>query len=211
MAADLHRMLGAAGIAPPYILAGHSLGGIIARRFITHYPGEVGGLLVIDSSHEDQMHQFAAEDWREGSVAARQALRRQARILGARRLAALLGLLRHLDAEVAREAPPEFADPARAIILSTRQRRTVVRELLMFSRLQGQSPDLGSLPLTVLTSAKGDRTWRGWPAWTRMQTELAALSSDSRHIHASKAGHYIHLDEPELVIQAVKYLLSRSG
>jgi hypothetical protein len=42
-----------------------------------------------------------------------------------------------------------------------------------------------------------------------MQAELAALSSDSRHVTAQKAGHQIHLDEPMLVIQAIGDLVKR--
>jgi pimeloyl-ACP methyl ester carboxylesterase len=43
----------------------------------------------------------------------------------------------------------------------------------------------------------------------RLQGELAVLSTDSRHITASRAGHYIHLDEPELVAEAIRDLVSR--
>jgi pimeloyl-ACP methyl ester carboxylesterase len=54
MADDLHAMLEAAGIGPPYVIAGHSMGGIVARRFRSRYPADVAGMLLIDSSHEDQ-------------------------------------------------------------------------------------------------------------------------------------------------------------
>jgi pimeloyl-ACP methyl ester carboxylesterase len=208
MAAELEELLAAAGIQPPYILAGHSLGGIIARRFISRCPDSVCGLLLIDSSHEDQARRLREENCREGDVSnVMRALRRQSRVLGARRFAASLGLLWNLDADIAREAPPEFAAAARSIILSTRQRRTVVRELLILARPQGQPQHIGSMPLTVLTSA--NRSWSGWPAWTRMQAELVKLSSDSRHVLARRAGHYVHLDEPELVIQAIRNLVNR--
>jgi pimeloyl-ACP methyl ester carboxylesterase len=56
-------------------------------------------------------------------------------------------------------------------------------------------------------NAKGAPSARA--AWVRLQGELAALSTDSRHITASRAGHYIHLDEPELVIEAIRDLVSR--
>lgn len=208
MAADLHEMLTGAGFEPPYILAGHSLGGIIARRFISQYPGTVRGLLLIDSSHEDQARQFRKDGWWGGGLSnLRRALQRQFRILGARRLAVTLGLLRHFDAEIAREAPPEFAGAARAITLSTRHRRMAVWELLTLARSQGQPPDLGSLPLTVLTSA--NHSWRGWTTWTRLQAELAGLSADNCHINAREAGHYVHLDEPALVVRVIRDLLAR--
>ncbi len=204
MADDLCGLLTAAGIAPPYILAGHSLGGVIARRFITRYPASVCGLVLIDSSHEDQVRRLG----RDGRISnVKRAARRQCRILGARRLAAALGLIPSLYADAAREAPPEFAAAARAIMLSTHHRRTVVRELFILARSQGQPPDLGALPLTVLTSA--NRSWAGWPAWEQMQLELTQISSDSTHLAAVKAGHYINLDQPEVVVAVIRDMVRR--
>ncbi|MGH3188212.1 MAG: alpha/beta fold hydrolase [Streptosporangiaceae bacterium] len=208
MAADLHAMLHAADFQPPYVLAGHSIGGIVARRFCVRHPDEVAGILLIDSSHEGQASRFDAADWRKGTVGyIRVMARRQARILGARRLADSLGLMPSIEDDVAREAPPERADPARAIILSTRQRRTMVREMFMMVRLREAPPDLGSVPLAVLTRASSAES--EWSAWAQMQGELAALSSDSVHIHAEKGGHYLQRDEPDLVIRAIRDLVRR--
>jgi len=113
-------------------------------------------------------------------------MQRQARVLGALRLAASIGLTRGLDAEIAREAPPEYARAYRAILLSSRERRVAVREMLMVAFMQGAPPGLDSIPLTVLTRAPSTR-W-DWPAWARMQDELAVLSSDSEHIKAQAPG-----------------------
>src|SRR5471032_2666017 len=54
----LHALLGAAGEGPPYVMAGHSWGGQIVRLYATQYPSEVTGLILIDSSHEDQVRRF---------------------------------------------------------------------------------------------------------------------------------------------------------
>src|SRR3954470_13384901 len=58
--ATLHALLGKAGERPPYVMAGHSWGGQIVRLYATHYAAEVVGLVLIDSSHEDQVRRFAA-------------------------------------------------------------------------------------------------------------------------------------------------------
>jgi pimeloyl-ACP methyl ester carboxylesterase len=208
MAADLRALLLAAGIPPPYILAGHSIGGVVARRFYARNPELAAGIVLIDSSHEGQARRFDAADWRKGTAGyIRVMARRQARILGARRLADSLGLMPGIEDDVAREAPPEHANAARAIILSTRQRRTMVREMLMMVRLRETPPDLGSVPLAVLTRASSPGT--EGVAWAQMQDELAALSSDSMHIHAERGGHYLQLDNPELVAQAIRDLVKR--
>lgn len=208
MAADLYALLTAAGIPTPYVLVGHSYGGIVARRFYAEHAGVVAGMLLVDSSHEQQTRRFAREDWRRGPVRyAWSTVKRQARILGMRRLAASLGLVRGLNAEIAREAPPEYAGTYRAILLSSRQRRVAVREMHMAAHSWGQPPELDSIPLTVLTRASG--TGESWPVWAQLQDELAALSTDSEHIHAETAGHFIHLDEPDLVVKAIRDLVRR--
>jgi pimeloyl-ACP methyl ester carboxylesterase len=208
VAADLHRLLSAAGIPAPYIVAGHSFGGIIARCFQAQHPDDVAGILLIDSSHEQQAKRLCAADWRDGTVEALwRAAQRRARILGARRLAASLGLLRDLDADIAREVPPQHAGAARAIYLSTWERRIVVRELLMMARTWEPPTPLGSLPLTVLTADRP--SWSGWPVWKPMQDELAALSTDSEHIMARTDQHYIHRHEPDLVVKAIRDLVRR--
>ena len=56
----LHALLEKAGERPPYVLAGHSYGRMIARLYAMRFPAEVVGLVLIDSSHEDQMRRFAA-------------------------------------------------------------------------------------------------------------------------------------------------------
>jgi len=208
MAADLHAMLTAAEIMPPYVLVGHSIGGIVARRFYRQHPDLVTGMLLIDSSHEMQARRFTELHWRRGRVMyLRFAARQQARILGARRLADRLGLLRELNADIAREVLPEQAEAYRAILLSSPHRRAAVREMVMAASTWGDPPTLGSIPLTVITRASSPR-W-DWPVWAGMQDELAALSADSVHIHAQEAGHYVHRDEPELVIQAIRDLVAR--
>ena len=209
MAADLHALLSAADIPPPYVLVGHSMGGIVARRFYAQHPGMVAGMLLVDSSHEQQQRYFAAADWRKGPILlVRVAAQRQARILGARRLAASLGLARGLDAVIAREAQPQCAMAYRAVMLSSRQRRVSVRELLMMTHTWGQPPRLDSIPLTVLTALRRlDESLL--PAWVQMQEELAALSSDSVHVTVRESGHYLHLDDPDLVIKAIRDLVRR--
>ena len=53
MVADLHALLTAADEPPPYVLAGHSFGGLIVRLYACTYPDEVAGLVLVDSAHED--------------------------------------------------------------------------------------------------------------------------------------------------------------
>ena len=74
--------------------------------------------------------------------------------------------------------------------------------MLLAARHRNQPADLGSLPLTVLTSAS-----MPLDVWPQLQDELADLSTASRHIYAQRAGHNIHLDEPEAVIRALREMI----
>jgi pimeloyl-ACP methyl ester carboxylesterase len=54
VASDLHKTLQRAGVLPPYILVGASIGGEYARVYTAHYPSDVAGLVLVDSTHPDQ-------------------------------------------------------------------------------------------------------------------------------------------------------------
>ena len=59
---DLQGLLSAAHIPPPYILVGHSIGGLYARAFDTQYDAQVAGIVLLDSSHEEQIWRFAESE-----------------------------------------------------------------------------------------------------------------------------------------------------
>src|SRR5438132_1227408 len=61
--ADLHTLLGAAGVPGPYILAGHSLGGLFVRLYASTYPGEVVGLILVDAYSERLETLLKPERW----------------------------------------------------------------------------------------------------------------------------------------------------
>lgn len=208
MADDLQALLKGAGIAPPYIVAGHSMGGIVARRFQSRYPADVAGVLLVDSSHEDQARRLGGD--RDRALLKR-AARRRARILGLRRLGVQTGLASGFNAaSLDRETVPEYAGAAKAVSLTTGQRRAVVRELLLLARSQGQPQNLGDLPLTVLSAGNAQRRqWADWDTWCELQNELADLSSCSAHMYAVNADHFVHLHDPGVVVQAIRDLVTR--
>ena len=60
--ASLQRLLGEKGLSPPYVLVGHSLGGVYAQLFARQYPKEISGVVLIDSSHPDQEEMRRAQE-----------------------------------------------------------------------------------------------------------------------------------------------------
>jgi pimeloyl-ACP methyl ester carboxylesterase len=93
-AEELHRLLEGAGIEPPYVVVGHSYGGFVSRLFAAKYAAETAGLVLIDSSHEDEIEPYRRYygdspegDWVDGGDhididATAAALRRTARDFG---------------------------------------------------------------------------------------------------------------------------------
>ena len=61
--ADLHALLKAGGEAGPYVLVGHSYGGLIVRLYGSTYPKEVSGLVLIDALNEGLQDAETAEQW----------------------------------------------------------------------------------------------------------------------------------------------------
>jgi pimeloyl-ACP methyl ester carboxylesterase len=215
-AGDLHTALQRAGIAPPYVLAGHSMGGYIVLMFAAAYPGEVAGIVLIDSSHPSQADALPHYHWRTLKHAAR----RRAQWYGVRRLARDLGFSDDDPSGV----PAQYADAAAALLLSDRRRRTSWWELALRAQIGAEvgrrTGPLGDIPLTVLTCSKDSPdaatpkeqayVRKHFETWYPLQADLAALSTDSRHVVAENAGHYIHHRQPELVVEAILDLVRRA-
>jgi alpha/beta hydrolase fold len=69
---ELHALLGAIGVGPPYVLVGHSYGGMVVRAFAAAHPSDVDGMVLIDSSSEPEVpvyHRLHAGPWIDGDVA----------------------------------------------------------------------------------------------------------------------------------------------
>jgi pimeloyl-ACP methyl ester carboxylesterase len=205
MAGELHALLRGAGIMPPYVLVGHSMGGLVARVFIQRYPDEVTGLALVDSSHPGQkgrLPKIEMRNYRGGKLL--EAALAWTRPLGLRRLAGDLGLRQSASAG------------------RSRHRRAAYGELLAFDAMCREvAGGVGDLPLAVVTSSEldpnqpaGSRTRRArhrfYPSWAALQGELATLSTNSTHVVSERAGHYVHRDDPELVTRVITALVAQT-
>jgi pimeloyl-ACP methyl ester carboxylesterase len=202
-AEQLHTLLAAAGVGPPYVLAGHSYGGLVVRMFVARYPGEVAGVVLVDASHPDQWIHIPAS--RGGRTVA----------IG-NRIAAVLarfGVLRLLRTErpfIAGLPAREHAE-MRAYLARPQGWAAGADGLLAWPDSREQvnaAGGLGSLPLVVLSVTEQDR----YPqVLTRLQNDLATLSADSRHITVTGATHYTLISEREhadIVADAIRAVVA---
>jgi pimeloyl-ACP methyl ester carboxylesterase len=216
IAEELRVLLRAAPIPRPVVLVGHSIGGVFARHYARRFPEDVAGLVLVDSSHEEQLERLPDED---------RSLRRQVRALAVARVLARLGILRMaVGLGAVREAlgfeklAPHLQSAARAIALRPQVLDTLHAELSAAEESLARSAvrrPLGDLPLAVLTAGRqvvrrGQSAEDTKQAWRSMQSELVALSTNSQHIIAEESGHYIHEDQPDLVIDAIRWVVEQA-
>lgn len=205
IAQQLHGLLGAAAIAPPYVFVGHSMGGFDVRLYASLYRDEVAGIVLVDSSHPDQDARLPPElKNMEGTEIRESEFLAWTMPFG---LPRLLGLCE--DDAVARAAECNFHSAQEG-----------VAELKAFSQSAAETAattSLGDVPLVVLshdpdkplTSLPPDLSKPTNEAWEKMQEELSHLSTRGTQTIAQNSAHYIQIDRPDVVIAAVRNIVTQ--
>jgi pimeloyl-ACP methyl ester carboxylesterase len=206
IAEELHALLEAAQISPPYVLVGHSMGGYDVRVFAGRYRSEVAGMVLVDASHPEQEKRLPVE---LGGMEA--SWLREAEFLA---LTMPLGVPRLLG--LCDENPV-----ARAVECNFHTAREGVKEMKAFRESASQaaaSGSLGDVPLIVL-SHDPDKPSAELPAdlvkptndaWEKMQEEMAHLSTRGTQSIAKGSAHYIQVDRPDAVIDAVRTVVGQA-
>ena len=199
-AKELHTLLERANIAGPYVMAGHSLGGLPVRVFTHNYPTEVAGVVLIDSMSPGQMTQPSTEiEPQTPSQSSGNALPS---------LLARIGLARLLGGQlITQNLPPEAQPAYTAFSVTPRSIQAWMDEGAAMQESLAQAKAVttfGDLPLIVLTGALHQQT-----GWETMQAELLQLSSNSRQMMAENSGHNIQIDQPEAAVAAIVKMVSQ--
>lgn len=208
IAKELHTLLENAGITGPFVLVGHSLGGMYVRMYASQYRPEVVGIVLVDSSHPDQDERFPPE--------AKKLAARGIYVIRAMQIALPFGLPRIL---ASRAASPEVRGEYCAVFCRP--------QFIAAVRAEAEAQDensaevrglgtLGDLPLVVLSH---DPDKMQFPAnltepvnreWSKMQEELAHLSSNGSHLVVKGSGHDIQIDRPEAVVDAIRKVVTQA-
>jgi pimeloyl-ACP methyl ester carboxylesterase len=184
---ELHTLLGKAGIDGPYVLVGHSFGGMYMQTYAARYSDEVAGVALVDTSTDPD--QFSQRP--EGRDSYEPQKQRFAVVpllvrLGVS-LPARLGVVRLLSEfdPASPELPPQQRAQIDALAPSTRQVTTFALEFLAPTQTLrlGSPGSLGNKPLVVVTAGESE------PSWLKRQDELATLSSNSIHRVVKGATH----------------------
>lgn len=202
---DLAAGLKDARIDGPYLLVGHSAGGLYVRRFAARYPARVAGLVLIDPSHEDQRERFAAAGFNASTGGTRDRAARCLAAAEAKRLPSVEAALQHC-VPAARPGLAALDAPRIADALRADRWRTQVSELdslwTTTAASVRSSPGIG-VPVTVLTAGAN---YAGSPAaslWAELHAELAAAAPGGRHRVIAGATHMMMQSAPGEVSAAV--------
>jgi pimeloyl-ACP methyl ester carboxylesterase len=206
IAEELRGLLQTAGIAPPYILVGHSMGGYNVRLYASLYRNEVAGMVLVDASHPEQENRFPAE-----LKNMERSWQREAEFLAYTMPFGVPRLIGLCDDEPVQ----------RAAECNGHSAREDVAELKGFPESAAQTAatgSLGDMPLAVL-SHDPDKPSADLPAdlakptndaWEKMQEELAHLSTRGTQVIAKNSSHYIQIDRPDVVIDAVRSVVDQA-
>ena len=200
-AQELHSLLQHAGIPGPYVLVGHSLGGLTVRVFAQAYPADVAGVVLIDSMSPRQATHAALPTPPQTAAPASG--------LSIFTLPARIGVLRFLAGPLDLKSglSPEVANAYVAFSVTPRSLQTMLDEGAGMGASLAQAgavTTFGDLPLIVLSrGADQDGDWQ------RMQGELPQLSSNSQQLIADQSGHNVQLDQPEAAVGAILQLVEQ--
>jgi pimeloyl-ACP methyl ester carboxylesterase len=191
VATDLHTLLDRAGEQGPYVLAGHSAGGLYVLNFAQRYPGDVAGVTLLDSMSP---HQYDAID---GWPAFYDMYRRASAVLTP---LSRLGVGHLIYDSASGGLPNPARDQERAFMATPRAARSVRDEFSQIRATMAEAQALTSLgdrPLIVLTAGSG--TQGGWAA---AQDQLAALSTNSVHRTLAKVEHAMFTEDEATAAQS---------
>jgi pimeloyl-ACP methyl ester carboxylesterase len=198
-AKELHTLLQNAHIPGPYVLAGHSLGGLPVRVFTGLYPSEVAGVVLIDSMTPEQFTQLPAEQQSQPTS--------QSGPLSLPAMLARLGVVRVLAKPlglVPSKAPDAEAAYSRVVRTQNVQAYISEGEGMPASGAEaGAVKTFGDLPLIVLTAKLNSMAH-----WQERQTELLQLSSNSVQMFAD-SDHNIHFEAPDVAVAAITQMVAQ--
>jgi len=226
LADELHELLTRAGLPPPFVLVGHSFGGLIVRAFAARYPQETAGLVLVDALHHDEWLNPTGPQrkvlrggvwfsWLGAALASVGVVRLCLDLLtrGARRAPRavmksfgknIAGLITRMVGEVTK-LPPEVWPAIRAHWSGPHSFATMARYLAALPKSSAEfleASPLPPVPLLVLSAdCSGDQL--------AAQKELASLCADGECRVVSGCGHWIQLDRPEVVVVAVLQMLAK--
>jgi pimeloyl-ACP methyl ester carboxylesterase len=186
-AADLHALLKASGERGPYVVVGHSMGGAMVRLYASEHPEDVSGLVLVDYTPYEAANSLTAEEW---------ALWKP--LLGGAPPEEALALYPHL----------EWFDHQLNLEQALAANKTTLKPMPFIVLQSDEAIDIspyvedGTLPMTLEKAARFLKLLTR--AWQDARADLVSQVPGARFITETHSGHYIHQEQPQLVIDSVR-------
>ncbi|MBD2101671.1 alpha/beta hydrolase [Leptolyngbya sp. FACHB-261] len=215
---ELRQLLREVEIKPPYVLVGMSFSGLFSRLFAYHYPEEVAGMVLVDVAHE-KMYEDSPAEWVELNKRLESLLVHVLPMMGRIGLLRLLVTFDSLPmaAGLFQKFSPAMRPLAKALYSQTQFGKTFAQESAVVSASMNQVEQarkvkpFPDIPLIVLSSGKPgfDITQEVREKLKELHVDLANESPQGVHIVAHESGHVIQLDDPALVIDAIRQVVEK--
>jgi pimeloyl-ACP methyl ester carboxylesterase len=200
IARELDGLLRRSGEKAPYILVGHSYGGLLAMEYAHLYPQKTAGLVLVDPSHPDQIAR---------SPELRRSMENFRRFFHVASIAAHFGLMRHTNilSGLTEGLSDQERARGRAFLASHRHLKSSARELDAWKDTtdQTRSLDLGELPLTILSAGEPRVAWV--KEFQRMHEEMTDLSTHASHRIIPGVEHLNIVTNPENALHVIAAIL----
>jgi pimeloyl-ACP methyl ester carboxylesterase len=226
---ELHSLLRKAGVKKPYVLVGHSIGGLIARVYAAAYPDEVAGMVLVDPTTEDVTLNYQGKIVRVRDSAQERPIPGVQTMNSSPPKPPTDDDLKQAEFNKQMFGAPKIEPPFDRLPqdiqalrlwalnnpkLSAATDDFWAEELQAIFVARSQTEySLGDIPLIVLIGGNTGETPRGISAeeWQRLseekrkqKEELTGLSRSGKVIISEKSGHHIQLEDPELVVRAIR-------
>lgn len=171
---ELFELVQALDVEKPYILVGHSFGGLVDRLYTSLYPQDICGMVLVD----------AAPEYKE------------------------LAYEKVLPENLLAGNREYFENP----MLNSEK----IDKIQSYKQIADYSKE-SDIPLSIITRGLPDNNEDGWPSLEilkieqSLQAEFQRLSTSSKFRIANRSGHYIHHDEPDIVIEEILFMLKGMG